>query len=304
MRFRHSLSLLILTAAGFADAGRATTPSQCTASGDLEIRDFTSRIFHNTRKLRILLPVGYHSHNLRYPVLYLNDGQNLFDVCTSIYQPQEWRVDETMSQLIAEGRVAPLIVVGIDNAGKHNESRLQVEEKEGSRPDEYLPFPDDTLKPPLPKVHGAHYPAFLTHEVMPYIEKNYRVKVGPDNTGLGGSSYGGLITFYVALHTHNIFGRVLIESPSLDVMDYAVLKQAAHHGGWPARIYFGGGTEEDPPGAANSIPGDIERAVETLRANGVAADRILVNITSGHHNEDAWAARFPTALMFLFPAQR
>lgn len=299
--------VLLISAPLPAQSDRGTTPGQCTATGDLEIREFKSAIFHNTRKLRVLLPAGYREEknaNTRYPVLYLNDGQNLFDVCTSLWGPKEWRVDETANRLIAEGKIDPLIIIGIDNAGRHEKERLEVERVQGSRADEYLPFPDVALDPYIAHVHGANYPAFLTREVMPFIEKNYRIKTGPENTGLGGSSYGGLISFYVALHTRGVFGRLLIESPSFYVKDYAVLRQAAKHNDWPARIYFGGGTEETPPDAAETVPGDIAKAVKVLQANGVAADRMLVNITPGHHDEDAWAARFPAALTFLFPSKQ
>jgi predicted alpha/beta superfamily hydrolase len=286
---------------------QGATPAQCTATGDLEIREFKSAIFRNTRKLRVLLPAGYRegkNASTKYPVLYLNDGQNLFDVCAAIFGPREWQVDETADRLIAEGKVQPLIIVGIDNAGRHEKERLEIERVQGSRPNEYLPFPDDALDPYIAHVHGANYPGFLTHEVMPFIERNYRVKTGPENTGLGGSSYGGLITFYTALRTQGVFGRVLIESPSFYVKGYAVLKQAAKHKDWPARIYFGGGTEESPPDSPERFPQEgIAQAVKLLQANGVAADRILVNITPGHHDEDAWAERFPAALTFLFPSE-
>src|SRR5271157_4441540 len=252
MCLRQAVLILALAISAFGQGDAGTTQGKCasTATGDLEIRDFQSAIFHNKRKLRVLLPQGYgdpRNAGTKYPVLYLNDGQNLFDVCTSMFGPKEWKVDETAGRLIAEGKVEPLVIVGIDNAGRHNKERLREEPLAGSRPNEYLPFPDDSLEPPLAVVHGMNYPSFLTREVMPFIEKNYRVKTGPENTGLGGSSYGGLITFYVALHTHGVFGRVLIESPSLYVKDYAVLKQAAKHRDWPARIYFGAGTEETPP---------------------------------------------------------
>jgi predicted alpha/beta superfamily hydrolase len=309
MCLRPAVLILLLSIFAYAQNDKSATSTQCTstATGDLEIRDFHSVIFHNTRKLRILLPQGYreqkNSHT-KYPVLYLNDGQNLFDVCTSMFGPKEWKVDETANRLIAEGKVEPLIIVAIDNAGRHEKGRLAEEPLVGSRPDEYLPFPDESLDPPLAVVHGANYPSFLTREVMPFIEKNYRVRTGPETTGLGGSSYGGLITFYVALHTHGVFGRVLIESPSFYVKDYAVLKQAAKHKDWPARIYFGGGTEETPADDPETVLGDIAKAVQLLQANGVAAGRILVNITHGHHDDDAWAARFPAALAFLFPSQK
>ena len=238
----YSLGLLLsLTACALARSAGGATPDNCTATGDLQIREFKSAIFHNSRKLRILLPAGYHegkNASKQYPVLYLNDGQNLFDVCTAIFGPREWKVDETADRLIAEGKVQPLIIVGIDNAGRHETARLPLEPLEGSRPNEYLPFTDSELKPFLAEVHGANYPDFLTREVMPLIEKQYRVKTGPENTGLGGSSYGGLITFYVALYAHGVFGRVLIESPSLYVHDYAVLKQVAgtHNTGRPVFI--------------------------------------------------------------------
>jgi enterochelin esterase-like enzyme len=113
-------------------------PHHCSVVGDLEVRPFASRVFHNTRKLRVWLPPGYKNRDPRserYPMKYLNDGQNFFDVCTSIFNAQEWRADETATALIQSGKIPALIIVGIDNAGKRD------------RPKEYLPFPDETLPP-------------------------------------------------------------------------------------------------------------------------------------------------------------
>jgi predicted alpha/beta superfamily hydrolase len=213
-------------------------------------------------------------------------------------------VDETAISLIAEGKVEPLIIVGVDSARPHTRESVVEERRVGSRPNEYLPFSDESLDPPIPHVHGAEYPRFLTREVMPFIENNYRAKTGPENTGLGGSSYGGYIAFYTAFHTQDVFGRVLIESPTFWVKDFAILKQAAKHKDWPARIYFGGGTKELPADSPVTVPGVIDEAVKLLEANGVSADRILVNITDGQHDMDAWAARFPAALAFLFPSKQ
>jgi enterochelin esterase-like enzyme len=112
--------------------------THCAVVGDLEVRPFNSKVFHNTRMLRIWLPPKYKSperHRDRYPVLSLNDGQDLFDACTSVFNAQEWHVDETATNLIQSREVLPLIIVGIDNAGKTD------------RPKEYLPFPDETLRP-------------------------------------------------------------------------------------------------------------------------------------------------------------
>src|SRR5579863_934382 len=306
MRLQLLVPILAVTVALQASAQNGPgTGTKCTATGDLEIREFRSTIFHNTRKLRVLLPPGYRdatNASATYPVLYLNDGQNLFDVCTSIFGPKEWQVDESTNRLIADGKVQPVIIVGIDNAGRHKKERLQEEPLVGSRPDEYLPWPDVELDPPLARVHGMNYPSFLTREVMPFVESNYRIKKGAENTGLGGSSYGGLISFYVAAHTPGVFGRLLVESPSMYVHDFAVLKDAAKQKDWPARIYFGAGMQETPD--SGRVPGYVAKAVQVLKADGVGADRVLVNITPGHHNEDAWAARFPAALAFLFPPQQ
>jgi predicted alpha/beta superfamily hydrolase len=306
-----ALIFTLYAAPAFAQSGSAATENgaqKCTATGDLQIVELKSEIFRNTRKLRVLLPAGYRDpQNARrkYPVLYLNDGQNLFDVCTNIWAEAEWRVDETAAQLIAEKKVEPLIIVGVDNAGIHNEKRLEAEKTQGSRPNEYLPWPDAELEPPLPLVHGSLYPKFLTSEVMPFVEKTFRVKNGPENTGEGGSSYGGLIALYVARHTDHVFGRVLIESASIYVHDFTILKEIEGHKDWPERIYFGGGTGETfGTGTTETVAGDVDKAVRLLRADGVDSTRILVNITPGAHDEDAWATRFPAALIFLFPAKK
>src|SRR5690242_9860958 len=139
MELRGSVTwaILLLT----VSFSRAATPEAlpCTATGDLRIVPFASKVFLAPRNLRILLPAGYASpenSGRNYPVLYLNDGQNLFDVCTSLFNREEWRVDETVGELVAKDKLAPLIVVGIDNGGR----RL--------RPREYLPYVDETLSPP------------------------------------------------------------------------------------------------------------------------------------------------------------
>src|ERR1044072_3092282 len=143
MRMLPFVLVLTLIGTAFGQSDPDSIPGKCTSTGNLEIRDFRSKIFHNTRKLRILLPAGYREEKnaqTKYPILYLNDGQNLFDVCTAIFGPKEWKVDETANRLIAEGKVEPLIIVGIDNAGRHTKERLEIEKQAGSRPNEYISF--------------------------------------------------------------------------------------------------------------------------------------------------------------------
>ena len=172
------------------------------ATGDLRLHEFRSRVFRNTRFLRVWLPPGYddaENAGRRYPVFYLNDGQNLFEAATA-FAGIEWQVDETADRLIREGVVPPMIIVGIDNTGK---DRIR----------EYMPH--RSMNPMMLRVQGRHYPDFLMKEVMPFVERNYRVATGPENTGLGGSSLGALIALYTAMARPGVIGRLLLESPSL-----------------------------------------------------------------------------------------
>jgi len=167
------------------------------AAGDLRLHQFHSRIFRNTRFLRVWLPPGYDdtgNGGRRYPVLYLNDGQNLFEAATS-FTGIEWQVDETAERLIREGAVPPMIIVGIDNTG---EERLR----------EYMPH--RSMHPRMLRVRGKYYPDFLMKEVMPFVEGNYRVASGPHNTGFGGSSLGALIALYTVIARPGVIGRLLL----------------------------------------------------------------------------------------------
>lgn len=146
---------------------RAPAARTSSVTGDLRLHQFTSSILGNTRTIRVLLPPGYddeRNKDRRYPVLYLNDGQNLFDAATSIFNPIEWQVDESADRLVRLKKIVPLIVVGVDNPGK----RL--------RPKEYLPYADRFLSPPEPAPEGKKYPDFLVSELIPFINKRYRTK--------------------------------------------------------------------------------------------------------------------------------
>src|SRR5215471_14197694 len=171
------------------------------AAGDLRLHEFRSRFFRNTRFLRVWLPPGYDDakNSIKfYPVLYLNDGQNLFEPSTS-FTGVEWQVDETAERLIRESQIPPMIIVGIDNAQK-------------DRFREYMPH--RSLQPMMLRVQGQRYPNFLLKEVMPFVARNYRVATGPENTGLGGSSLGALISLYTAAVRPGLIGHLLLESPS------------------------------------------------------------------------------------------
>ncbi len=207
-----------------------TVPAQTlpVSTGKLWLHELTSRIFGNTRLLRVWLPPDYDGWGaVRYPVLYLNDGQNLFDPATA-FAGVHWQVGETATRLIAEQKIRPLIIVGIDNTKK--------------RVREYIPY--KSQDPKVLYAKGACYPDFLRREVMPLIEEHYSVLKGPENTGLGGSSLGGLITLYTQLAAPGVFGRLLIESPSLFVANRKILDECRRFQNWPPRVYLGMGTRE------------------------------------------------------------
>lgn len=275
-------SLLLTVSVAFAAFAQT---SQCTSTGDLEIVPFVSKIFPTPRSLRILLPAGYHlpaNRTRHYPVLYLNDGQNLFDVCTAIFNREEWRVDETVGELVAGGKLDPLIVVGIDNGGR----RL--------RPKEYLPYVDETLSPPEPHPEGNLYPRFLMDEVIPFVEKRYRVLHGPQNRVLGGSSYGAGIALFTVMDRPGSFAGLLLESPSIYADDDHLLRNAAAVRVWPHRIYIGTGTVQEPVE-------DVQKLEAVLRRAGLGNDRLCVVVQQGAaHSEKWWAGRLAKALQFLF----
>src|SRR5882724_8880324 len=261
------------------------------AVGELRLHAITSHWFGNTRQLRVWLPPGYSSaenEGRRYPVLYLNDGQNLFDPATA-FAGVDWRVGVAAERLILEGKIPPLIIVGIDNTG---ESRLR----------EYIPYRSLELR--LFGPQGKRYPEFLLREAMPMIEKYYRVAKGPEHTGLGGSSLGGLITLYTQLVAPGVFGRVLIESPSLFVANRKILEECRSFRDWSHRIYLGIGTREvGNAGKDERAVNDVRELERILRGAGLGESRLKVWIEEdAAHNEAAWGARFPTAMEFLYAA--
>ena len=176
------------------------------------------------------MPPGYNSPENQarhYPVFYLNDGQNLFDPATA-YIGIDWQADEAADRLIREGRIPPLIIVGIDNAQK-------------DRAREYLPY--RSFHPPIMRPQGKRYPDFLLNEVMPFVYQHYRIARGPENTGLGGSSLGA-IARSSQLWPARVFSAVccwrvrLYSSPSGNSANPAALSGMAGkdiHGDWNER---------------------------------------------------------------------
>ena len=257
-----------------------------TIVGDLRVHaDFPSRFLKPKRAVRVWIPPGYGeraSRRRRYPVLYLHDGQNLFDGATSFLPGKEWRVDETCDRLIRAGRIEPLIVVGIDNAG-------------AARMAEYTPSPD----PRYPAGgQGDLYGRFLVEEMKPFVDRTYRTKTGPQDTGLGGSSLGGLISMHLGLKHPHVFGKLAVVSPSVWWDSRAIVTSVdALPGPLPQRIWLDIGTQE----SRDAVP-DARRLRDALLAKGWQNEVSLryFEDRGAAHNEVAWAGRMEAILTFLF----
>ena len=271
------------------DVGHPAVIRVQSATGDLRLHEFHSRIFRNTRFLRVWLPPGYddsENSDRRYPVLYLNDGQNLFEPATS-FNGVEWQVDETADRLIREGVIPPMIIVGMDNAARE---RIR----------EYMPH--RSLHPVMLRVYGTRYPSFLFKEVIPFTTRNYRVATEPENTGLGGSSLGALIALYTVAVRPGAIGRLLLESPSLWASNRQLIRQSRAVKRWPERVFLATGTAEaGRKDKDQSMVDDVRELASILRRAGLDDRRLQLVVDEGaSHHESAWARRFPDALSFLF----
>lgn len=241
------------------------------------------------RDCLIWLPPGYDEPMnalRRYPVLYMQDGQNLFEVHAGT--PGEWKIDETATQLAAANKVDTPIIVGIPHAGTE-------------RITEYLPIPG------IGKVNpgGERYVQFLLDEVVPRVERSFRTRPGAENRAIGGSSLGGLISLYAASRHPDVFGKVLAESPSLILGDKQAWKDLfPATTTWPKMVYLGmGGHEGGKNEGLNKSLLDAVRGLDSaLAASTSHPTHKLVIDPEAAHTENAWAFRFPTAYQFLFPA--
>ena len=291
------LCLALCTSLVFADPTSAQgTPAAAactsTVSGDLRLHTLQSSIFGNERTIRVLLPPGYGdaaNKDRRYPVLYMLDGQNVFDACLSDVSHHEWSVDETVQRLIAERKIPPLIVVGVDHAGKDRER-------------EYLPYKDYVGNPDMDEPAGKLFPDFMTREVMPLVDGQYRTLPGQPNTGIGGSSYGGVATLYALLAKPGTFGYGLIESPSMHIGMGQLVRDTSPLVALPVKVFMAfGGKEATDPVISEKLIGLVRQVETNFRAAGYDESNFrFVLDPDAVHTEAAWEKRLPGALTFLF----
>lgn len=236
------------------------------------------------RDIRVYLPPGYDTEPERhYPVLYMHDGNNLFDSATS-FLGVEWQVDEHLERLIAEGELEPLIVVGVDNTP--------------AREDEYTWTPmleDGRLK----GGQGPLYARFLVEELKPFIDGLYRTRPEREFTGVMGSSLGGLISFYLGLYYPQIYSRIGLISPSL-WWDQERALEDVERLSLDLRLWVDIGTREGDAGG-ETVRRTLSFVESLLELGYQPGEDLAYCVDQGaDHSEWAWSQRVGTALCFLF----
>ena len=261
-----------------------------TLTGDIRRHDaFPSALLGNRRDVLVYLPPGYSRSRLRYPVLYMHDGQNVFDAATA-FVGVEWGVDETAQRLITAKQIAPVIIVAVANAG---EDRLH----------EYTPTRgvfEINGQPGRSRALASRYGRFLAEELKPFIDSRYRTRPEPAFTGLGGSSLGGLVTLVLGLRFPKVFNRLAVMSPSVwwdDCAIYQLVEMTRRK--LPLKIWLDTGTAEPGWERARVLRDRLVRKGWEL-----GKDLSYFEAEGGGHDEGAWARRMENVLRFLFPPKR
>jgi CubicO group peptidase (beta-lactamase class C family) len=267
------------------------SPAHHTLTGNVRShRQFPSRFLGRSRDVWVYLPPGYQTDRARrYPVLYLQDGQNVFDAATAD-EGVEWKVDKTAERLIRNQEIAPLIIVGVANTGEY-------------RLDEYSPVLD-------PQVSAGGeadlYGRMLVEELKPFIDAHYRTLSDAAHTGLGGSSLGALVSLTLGLKYPHVFGRLACLSTPVQwgegVLGRRVRDLTAK---LPLKIWLDTGTAEAyDPASGQAIVEQQRKFRDLLVAKGWILDNDLkyFEAVGAGHEARAWAERVGPFLRFLFPA--
>lgn len=231
-----------------------------------------------SRDLVVWLPPNYgQDKKKRYPVLYMHDGQNLFDPNTSSFGV-DWRVDETADSLIRAGEMEPIIIVGINNT----EDRMQ----------EYTPGEK-----------GTAYMDYVVNTVKPFIDSTYRTRPGAKYTATGGSSAGGTMAFMLAWEHPEVFSKAICMSPAFKIQQIDYVDDVQAYKGRKKPLYFyidNGGVELE-----EQLQPGIDEMLQTLKQKGYreGKDYTWEKEENAKHFESAWGKRMPQALKLLFPAK-
>ncbi len=249
-------------------------------------RGFTSHYLPDQRDLVVYVPPGYDRHPERtYPVLYMHDGQNLFDGRTSFVPGKSWQMREHADAAIEAGEAEPLVIVGIYNTGDRRLAEYTFERNWQMGGGE-----------------AEAYGQLITRELMPWIATQYRVREDRESTGMGGSSLGGLATLYLGLRHPERFGKLAALSPSVWWNHKSILGYLNEHAPqlWERpRIWLDVGDKE-----GHRTLRDTEHLARRLKANGWSPGETMhfERVHGGTHDEASWSERVRPMLRFLFPA--
>jgi predicted alpha/beta superfamily hydrolase len=259
------------------------------AQGDFRFHpEFGSQYLEYKRTIAVYLPPGYWSDSQRrYPVLYLHDGQNVFDAATAAFGV-EWGAGATADRLIDEGIIDPLIIVAIYNTP--------------ARIDEYTPHRDPRRGQ---GGKGYDYARFISTELKPFIDAEYRTQPQRDHTAVAGSSLGGLISLAIAWRHPEVFSMCGALSPSLWWMESEIWAEFDDNPDWPQgiRFWIDMGTRETQGDEDNlGLVLRSRELVERLRTARLrpGIDYRYVEVKDGAHSESDWAARFDQVLTYFF----
>jgi len=248
------------------------------------IEDFYSEVLDNKRKIRIYLPPSYSAHkNKDYPVLYVHDGQNVFHGKES-FSGDSWNLHQTAEMLIKENLIEEIIIVAVDNMG---EERLS----------EYA-HQDGFYQGKKVKAHGFDYEKFLVRELMPFIAEHYRIKEGPENTALMGSSMGGLVTFNIGLRRTDLFSKLAVMSPSFWWGKTSPIEKinSYKYQNLNSKIWLDTGEAE---GRFMSFTEKVISELKHLKTD-LNLDLIYYQVPGAKHSEKAWAARVHCPLLYFY----
>lgn len=254
-------------------------PSKSSASANVRLLSEAFEIpqLNTSRQIWIYLPEDYEQSAERYPVLYLQDGQNLFNAETSY--SGEWEVDETLD-ILFESTGLKIIVIGIENAGSE-------------RINEYTPW---KLKGYDTNPKGDAYIRFIAETLKPYVDENYRSLTSKENTGIMGSSLGGLISHYAGFKYPETFGLTGVFSPSFELAPKSFNFTQEHSPLVHSKIYYMSGDSE-----TSQMDQLMLKMIAQLKASGFPEENIKSKVVvGGKHDETLWRDNFGEAVSWLF----
>lgn len=252
-----------------------TQPAENTITGNLNYHSKMKAFGVAPRDIVVWLPPGYDTDSdQRYPVLYMHDGQNIFNANTASFGT-EWRIDETADSLIRSGVVQPLIIVGIYNTQHRT-----------------LEYADTKL--------GKKYRRFVIQKLKPYIDKHYRTLPDRDHTAVGGSSMGGLVSFMLVWENDNVFSKAICMSPAFKIgeLDYVTTVQNYKGPKKNIQIYIDNGGIE----LETQLQPGIDKMLTALKQKGYRQniEYFWVKDKNARHFESDWGKRMPWILTQFF----